>query len=73
MNPAWFSAWQPGDPLVWAPGNPGTGLTIPPRLSDCTGLHPEWYPFQIQVDACDWDDPDPVPLVGRQLRVPNWP
>lgn len=46
----------------------GVGLYIPPRQSDCTGLHPSWRPIVLNV--CDQDDPDPLPLSGRQLEVP---
>jgi hypothetical protein len=72
IDPAWFSAWQPDDHLAWLPGYDGIGLVLPVRESDCTGRHPAWYPFQIQVDACDFDAPSPEPLEGRQLTVP-WP
>lgn len=45
----------------------GIGLDIPERKSDCSGRRPSWYPFQINV--CDEDAPDPVPLTDRHLSV----
>lgn len=47
----------------------GAGYLIPPRVADCSGRRPSWYPFQINV--CDRDDPDPTPLSGRQLTLPE--
>lgn len=48
----------------------GIGLEIPPRRSDCTGKHPSWYPFQIQVDACDGDAVEvAVPQSARHVGI----
>ena len=64
---------------VSAPRNEGIGLTIPERKADCTGRRPEWFPFQIQVDACEGDAPDPVPITAREQSIgaaqpiPWWP
>ena len=49
-------------------GGRGAGILMPARLSDSSGRRPSWYPFQVNV--CDVDAPDPVPLSGRQLRLP---
>jgi len=54
---------------VSASASEGIGLSIPERRSDCTGQHPSWYPFQNQVDACEGDAPDPVPLTARHLSI----
>ena len=47
----------------------GVGLRLPLREADCSGVRPSWSPFAVNVcdEAEDW--PDPVPFVGRQLRV----
>lgn len=50
----------------------GVGLVIPERRSDCTGQRPSWYPFQIQVDLCEGDSPDPPELSDRHFRIPGW-
>jgi hypothetical protein len=56
--------------LVQAPKGAGVGLRIPPRESDCSGVRPSWWPFQINVcDHCD-DAPDPIAYSGRHLRLP---
>lgn len=47
----------------------GIGLSIPERRSDCTGRHPSWHPFQVEVGACENDAPDPVPLTARHLSI----
>jgi hypothetical protein len=49
------------------PRSAGIGLRIPERQSDCSGVRPSWYPFQMNV--CDQDAPDPVPLTDRQMNV----
>ena len=41
---------------VQAPSRAGIGLCIPPRLADCSGERPSWYPFQVNV--CDVDAED---------------
>lgn len=57
--------------------NRGAGLRFPPRSSDCTGRHPSWFPFSVNV--CDLDDPDPVPYTSRHFSIgaakpiPWWP
>lgn len=48
---------------------PGVGIAIPPRQSDCTGQHPSWYPFQLQVDQCDVDVDISVPLTARHFGI----
>lgn len=62
---------EPRPTRVQAPASAGIGLRIPPRRSDCSGVRPSWYPFQMNV--CDVDAPDPEPLTGRELRVPYMP
>jgi hypothetical protein len=57
--------------VVQMPRSVGVGLVIPPRRSDCSGVRPSWYPFQMNV--CDVDAPDPLPLTGRQLTIPPPP
>lgn len=47
----------------------GRRVFIPVRESDCSGTRPSWYPFQINV--CDDDDPDPLPLQPRNLTIPD--
>jgi len=54
---------------VQAPRTEGVGLAVPPRKADCTGRRPSTYPWQIQVDACDHDGPDPVPLTARERSI----
>jgi hypothetical protein len=55
----------------------GVGMEFPEREADCTGQRPAWYPFQINV--CDDDAPDPVPLTAREMSIgdakpiPWWP
>jgi len=55
---------------VQAPASAGIGLHIPERKSDCSGVRPSWYPFQVNV--CDQDAPDPEPLTPREKRVPGY-
>lgn len=48
-----------------APRSAGVGLRIPPRMSDCSGARPSWYPFQMNV--CDAElDPEDRDLTGRE-------
>ena len=59
---------------VQVPAAAGVGVVFPPRRSDCTGAHPSWYPFQIQLDECEEDaemvDHIPTP---RHRRLPEPP
>lgn len=57
--------------VVQAPRWAGIGLKIPPHLSDCSGVRPAWYPFQMNV--CDVDAPDPYPLTARMQSIPPPP
>lgn len=43
----------------------GVGLRIPERESDCSGVRPSWYPFQVNVCDAELDPADPD-LTGRQ-------
>jgi hypothetical protein len=45
----------------------GVGMALPQRRSDCSGKRPGWYPFQVNV--CDEDTPDPIPLTPRQKSI----
>lgn len=56
---------------VSAPRDAGVGLVFPERDSDCSGVRPAWFSFQVQVDACDGDAADPVPLTPREMRIPG--
>lgn len=47
------------------------GLYIPPRESDCSGVRPSWYPFQINVCDEDCDEPDPLDFTARHLAIPE--
>lgn len=67
MTVPWFDGSQPGDVPSVAPAGLGVGLSLPGRASDCTGRHPSWYPFAVNV--CDLDDPDPAPLTARELSA----
>lgn len=60
-----------GAPVVQAPASAGVGLTIPPRVPDCSGVRPSWYPFQINV--CDAElDPEDRDLSWReQTTLPS--
>jgi hypothetical protein len=64
---------------VQARRSEGVGYAIPRRESDCTGQRPSWFPFQIEVEACEGDEPDPIPLSDRDLTIgdadaiPWWP
>jgi len=63
----------PEDPpaITQVPRSAGIGLDIPERKSDCSGVRPSWYPFQMNV--CDIDAPDEEPFTYRQLHVPPPP
>lgn len=47
----------------------GVGMVFPVRDSDCSGVRPGWFPFQIQVDACENDGPDPVDMTARERSI----
>jgi hypothetical protein len=38
---------------------------MPKRESDCTGQRPSWFPFGVNVEACDRDNADPVPFLPK--------
>jgi hypothetical protein len=65
--------------MIGARRSDSVGLCFPPKSSDCSGVRPEWFPFQIQVDACENDGPDPVELTARERSIgdaqpiPWWP
>ena len=75
--PRWYTATptDPAPPLalpVYQPAavqsRQGIGLRFPPRTSDCTGLRPAWYPFQMNV--CDWEfDPFDMDLTPRMMTA----
>ena len=74
--PSWFTgAGDERTPPVSVPVNQPAvvqsartvGQVFPPRESDCTGLHPSWRPFQLNV--CDDDPPDPPALTARQRTI----
>ena len=75
--PRWYTAQptEPAPPLalpVYPPAvvqsNQGIGLRFQPRTSDCTGLRPQWYPFQVNV--CDWEfDPFDRDLTWREMTT----
>lgn len=45
---------------------------IPERESDCSGERPSWYPFQIEVAACDEDEATVTfPEDSRNLSLPS--
>lgn len=46
-----------------APVSERSGIRFPERHADCSGARPSWFPFQMNV--CDEDAPDPVPLSRR--------
>lgn len=57
----------PVDPLPVVQSGRGVGLRIPPRLADCSGRRPSWYPFQVNV--CEVDAPDPLALTRRHQSI----
>lgn len=75
--PRWFEARQSNRPAAIAvPTEPihpvataaTVGLAFPERRADCTGQHPSWYPFAVNV--CDGEqDPADLDLKGRQLTT----
>ncbi len=79
MLPRWLTGVSEDVPPIAVPVSQPTvvqssekaGIRIPPRLPDCSGVRPSWYPFQNNV--CDVDAPDPDELSGRQLKIPDWP
>lgn len=75
-EPGWYAVQgresRPGPSLpayppaaASVPASAGIGLVIPERRSDCSGIRPAWYPFQMNV--CDGElDPADPDLTGRQ-------
>jgi hypothetical protein len=55
---------------VSAPLGEGAGIAMPKRESDCSGQRPSWFPFGVNVEACDLDNADPVPFFPRELALP---
>ena len=52
----------------------GAGYDLPERDSDCTGTRPAWYPFQIEVEACNEDEaPLEFPENARGTAIPTPP
>lgn len=51
----------------------GIGLTIPVRQADCSGVHPSWRPFAVNVCDSACDDPEPVAFTARHLTIPEAP
>jgi hypothetical protein len=58
--------------LVQAPVWAGVGLDFEPRFAD-PSWPADWWQRNYDDQVLDPDDPDPVPLSGRQLRVPPPP
>jgi hypothetical protein len=68
-TPERFTERQDGLPPS-APQSASAGIPIPPRRSDCSGVRPSWFPFQINV--CDEyeDDPDfGIELGPRHMTI----
>lgn len=57
----------PVGPASVVQSSSGAGIHIPPRLSDCSGRRPSWYPFHANV--CEVDAPDQLALTRRQKSI----
>lgn len=76
-EPSWYAA-QPEtgrSPLALPAYQPtvtqtaaGVRLRVPERRSDCSGVRPSWYPFQINVCDAELDPADPD-LTPRQMTT----